>query len=48
MILVNPLVLELNAQCDVQQTGIEMGLHYKGYDRLSAVLIIWRFEHHAA
>jgi hypothetical protein len=25
-----------------------MGLHYKGYDRLSAVLIIWRFEHHAA
>jgi hypothetical protein len=24
-LVINPLVTELNAQCDVEQTGIEMG-----------------------
>lgn len=37
---VNLLVLELNAQHDVQHTRIYMGLHNKCHDRLLAVPII--------
>jgi hypothetical protein len=37
---VNLLVLELNAQRDVQHTRIYMGLHNKCHDRLLVVPVI--------